>query len=256
MNEANLAGFIQQIIGIKERTDQVLDSCFKNRKSLRQEQSQAFKKLLNHEHSSDRNAQLLAIYINWALKHEGHKLLADDHEHVLSLFRSLNSSDVFEKTYLRQLAARLLCKTGYDLDQEKKLASTLKPECSENFATQTELMFANTAESEALTQSFISTHSKLAFADFTIKVIEQKTWPIDTQGVAAIASPPPDTEEQKGAARSRPTSSVGAKDKDATQATPSKAELVGLPKPLSDVFNSFAKFYKEQFRGKRLDIVY
>lgn len=31
---------------------------------------------------------------------------------------------------------------------------------------------------------------------------------------------------------------------------------VNLPKPLSDLFNSFSKFYKEQFRGKRLDYIY
>ena len=44
-------------------------------------------------------------------------------------------------------------------------------------------MFTSTTESEAFTEAFIATTpvSKLAFINFTIKVIEAKTWPIDTR---------------------------------------------------------------------------
>ena len=69
---------------------------------MKQEQTNAFKRFLNHENSSDRNAQLLAVYLNWELKNTG-KLsnLEQNIDIVLGLFRSLNSSDVFEKTYTR-----------------------------------------------------------------------------------------------------------------------------------------------------------
>ena len=92
---------------------------------------------------------------------------------MLSLFRSLDSTDFFEKTYLRNLARRLLSKEGYDLEQEKKMVATLKPECGENFQSQTELMFTSTTESEAFTEAFLATTpaSKLPFTNFTIKVI-------------------------------------------------------------------------------------
>ena len=68
MDEATLANYIQQIIDLKIKTSQVMFECFKDRKALRQEQIQAFKEFLNFEGTSDRNAQLLAVYINWQFK--------------------------------------------------------------------------------------------------------------------------------------------------------------------------------------------
>ena len=43
-------------------------------------------------------------------------------------------------------------------------------------------MFTGTVDSEALTLGFLETTvaSKLPFSNFAIKVIEAKTWPIDT----------------------------------------------------------------------------
>ena len=65
MNEETLALYIDKIIQLKIQTDQILVECFKDRKMLRQEQIKAFKNFLNHENSSDRNAQLLAVHLNW-----------------------------------------------------------------------------------------------------------------------------------------------------------------------------------------------
>ena len=67
MDEATLASFIQQLLALKVRTDSVLANCFKDRKALKLEQNNAFKEFLNHEGASDRNAQLLAVYINWEM---------------------------------------------------------------------------------------------------------------------------------------------------------------------------------------------
>ena len=96
------------------------------------------------------------------------------------MHRSLNSSDVFEKTYTRQLARRLLLKTGYDIELEKRVVAAFKPECGENFGTMTELMFNNTSESELLVETFKVSTNKLQIQDFSFMILEQKTWPIDT----------------------------------------------------------------------------
>lgn len=73
-------------------------------------------------------------------------------ETVLALFRSLYSSDVFEKTYTRQLACRLLSTKGADIELEKQMATAFKSETGENFSTLTDLMLTNVTESQNLTE--------------------------------------------------------------------------------------------------------
>ena len=140
---------------------------------LKQEQIKAFKSFLNHENGSDRNAQLLAIHLNWELKNFNENSRLEQHiQIILNLFRSLNSSDVFEKTYTRQLAMRLLSKSGYDLNLEKRSAAAFKNECGESFSTLTELMFSSTSESEGLNETFKACTSKLPAMEFNFKVLE------------------------------------------------------------------------------------
>ena len=122
--------------------------------------------------------------------------MEDKIEVVLSLFRSLNSSDVFEKTYTHQLANRLLTKTeGTDVEVEKRLATAFKNETGESFSTLTDLMFTSVSESNDITESFKATANKLAFTDFSFKVLEQKTWPIDTSRNSAIEETKEETKE-------------------------------------------------------------
>lgn len=108
-------------------------------------------------------------------------------EVILGLFRSLNSSDVFEKTYTRQLAMRLLSKHGCSMPMEKRMAAAFKNECGESFSTLTEMMFASTEENENVVESFKATATKLPFTDFNFKVLEQKTWPIDSSVIIGEA---------------------------------------------------------------------
>ena len=233
---------------------------------------------MNHENSSDRNAQLLAVFLNWELKNfhsiessgeaQGESQvskLEQNIEIILSLFRSLNSSDVFEKTYTRQLAARLLSKSGCSKEMEKRMATAFKNECGESFSTLTELMFTSTGDSENLTESFKACATKIPFTDFTFKVLEQKTWPIDSSLNAVEVASGEDANNQeeaktggaaKGTTPRQSSSSRGNDHRDSNQSAQTSNKPVTLPKPLSDVFNSFSKFYKEQFRGKRLDYIY
>ena len=213
---------------------------------------------MNHENSSDRNAQLLAVYLNWELKTYSDESKLEDHiEIILSLFRSLNSSDVFEKTYTRQLAMRLLSKKGYDIELEKRIAFAFKNECGVGFNPQTELMFSSISESESLTESFKALTTKLPFTDFNFKVLEQKTWPIDTSMNTAETD---DQEEAKTTTVARASSKASATRADAKDSGKSdnakQMNVLILPKPLSDLFSNFSKFYKEQFKGKRLDIIH
>ena len=60
------------------------------------------------------------------------------------------------------------------------MANAFKNECGESFSTLTELMFQSTSESENLNESFKACASKLPAIVFDFKVLEQKTWPIDT----------------------------------------------------------------------------
>lgn len=172
MDEQTLSGFIDQVIALKNRTDAVLVDCLKERKSLKLEQSNAFKNFLNHEGASDRNAQLLAVYLNKELKQGVESKIEKNTETVLALFRSLYSSDVFEKTYTRQLANRLLSNKGTDLELEKQMAMAFKSETGESFSTLTDLMLTNVAESETLTESFKAVSPNTPFSDFNFKVLE------------------------------------------------------------------------------------
>mmetsp|Transcript_9521 Transcript_9521/g.12979 ORF Transcript_9521/g.12979 Transcript_9521/m.12979 type:complete len:91 (+) Transcript_9521:1454-1726(+) len=86
------------------------------------------------------------------------------------------------------------------------MVATLKPECGENFQSQTELMFTSTAESEALTVAYLAetAPNKLPFTNFTIKVIEAKTWPIDTKPIEAAPNmAAAEAQEESKNARSR-----------------------------------------------------
>ena len=66
------------------------------------------------------------------------------------------------------------------MEIEKQMVSAFKNECGESFSTSTEVMFSSTSESETFTELFKASTNKLPFTNFDFKVIEQKTWPIDT----------------------------------------------------------------------------
>ena len=92
----------------------------------------------------------------------------------------------------------MLSKTnnGNNLELEKRLAQALKSETGESFSTLTELIFNNVSESETLVEQFKACTTNLPFLDFSFKVLEQKTWPIDTSN----NSEPFEQEEPKAAA--------------------------------------------------------
>ena len=66
-----------------------------------------------------------------------------------------------------------------DIELEKKVAAAFKSETGESFSTMTERMFGSVDESDSLMESFKIVATKLPFKDFSFKVLEQKTWPID-----------------------------------------------------------------------------
>lgn len=104
---------------------------------------------------------------------------------------------------------RLLSKSGYDLDLEKRIAAAFKNECGESFSTLTELMFSSTSESEGLNETFKACASKLPAMEFNFKVLEQKTWPIDTSSIG-LTTTADDQEEEKSTIMARSTSKQSA----------------------------------------------
>ena len=56
MSEEKLASFVERIISLKTLTDAVLAECLQNAPELKQEQTSAFKRMLNYENNGDRNA--------------------------------------------------------------------------------------------------------------------------------------------------------------------------------------------------------
>ena len=165
--------------------------------------------------------------------------------------------------YTKQLGKRLL-QSHSDDALEQKLAEVLKSECGEHFTTKVEQMFNDVQSSRDLVQQFKALPGK-SDCDVDFKILEQKMWPVDISlQTKAMDEENKQLQQQSAQPADRRASSSGGRssgkqesgNRDGTAKMPQSRQTVALPKQLNDMFSSFQTFYKSQFKGRRIDIVY
>lgn len=104
-------------------------------------------------------AELTARHMDQSLRSKNIKDVDTDSflDSILSLFRYLNSKDVFEAFYKRHLAKRLLTHKSASVDLEKSFLSKLKAECGTAYTAKMEGMFKDVSLSREIMAGFNDT---------------------------------------------------------------------------------------------------
>ena len=105
---------------------------------------------------------------------------------ILSLFRHINSKDVFEAFYKRDLAKRLLTNRTTSTDMERSFLSKLKAECGAGYTSKMEGMFKDMDLSRDIMGSYAAYASGATNApsssgktvDMDVQVLTTGYWPV------------------------------------------------------------------------------
>jgi len=107
----------------------------------------------------------------------------------LTVFKFIESKDIFEAFYKKDLAKRLLLGKSTSFDAEKVMISKLKTECGSQFTNKLEGMFKDIDLSKEIMNSFKKSDqfkeiSKQENIDINVTVITTGYWPnYDTETV-------------------------------------------------------------------------
>jgi cullin-4 len=144
-----------------------MQSAFCNSEALRAAMKDAFEGFLNYR--QDRTAELLALHIHQCLQRPlAPNRLESFAGNMLLLFRHLHSKDVFEASYKRFLAERLLRGLSADLSLEKTLISGMREECGGVYTSRMETIVKDVDQSVEFTE-----HFKVALGEMTAAAAEK-----------------------------------------------------------------------------------
>lgn len=148
---------IDELLTFRARMDKILVECFANDGNYLFSLKDGFEGAVNSRLNAP--AELLAKFLDRHLQ-SGSRTSASDVEfeelfdRVISIFRALNSKDVFEAFYRKDLAKRLLLNKCASIDAERMVMSKLKDECGAQFISKMEGMFKDIDLSKDLSAKF------------------------------------------------------------------------------------------------------
>ena len=103
---------------------------------------------------------------------------------IISLFRYLQSKDIFENFYTRYLAQRLLHRRSESMEREQEFVACIKAECGQQFFNRVEQMYKDIHQSEIDSREYLSSDPrkkpKIAF-EVEYFVISQGSWPVPSK---------------------------------------------------------------------------
>lgn len=167
---------IQDLLDFKDNLETIIRKSFENQPKFHESIRSAFKKLINVAHV--KSAHLLAKFIDGQMRCS---FFSDDDlesilSKLLSLFKHLQSKDIFLAFYEKFLAKRLLLGKSTNQDAENNMISKLKAECGNHFTSNLEGMFQDMNLSRLVNLSF---KQKLDQQDseFNVSVLTNSFWP-------------------------------------------------------------------------------
>ena len=148
---------IEELLTFRSRLDAFLIQCFDNDGNFLFSLKDGFESAVNSRMNAP--GELLAKFLDRHLQ-VGSRISTSDvefetlFEKIISIFRSLNSKDVFEAFYRKDLAKRLLLNKCASIDAERMVLGRLKDECGAQYISKMEGMFKDIDLSKDLTVKF------------------------------------------------------------------------------------------------------
>jgi cullin 3 len=153
--EPNPSLYIQQIIELRDKYNELLDVAFLKDKDFTKAFNSAFESFVN---LNRRSPEYISLFIDEKLR-RGFQGMSDDQmeltlRKVMDVFRFVQEKDVFEKYYKQHLARRLLLGRTISHDAEKTMIQNLKCECGYQFTSKLEGMFNDMRQSADIMEGF------------------------------------------------------------------------------------------------------
>jgi cullin-4 len=180
---------IEELLAFRARLDSILTGCFGHNPDFLYSLKEGFEGAVNSRMNTP--SEMLAKFVDRHLQ-AGNRAATSDvefealFEKVMSIFRSLNSKDVFEAFYRKDLAKRLLLNKSASIDLEKVVLGHLKDECGAQYISKMEGMFKDIDLSKDLTTKFGESlqetpdHLINPKVDIAIHVLTSVYWPTFT----------------------------------------------------------------------------
>ncbi|KAJ2848833.1 hypothetical protein IWW36_003051 [Coemansia brasiliensis] len=209
---------VSGLLEFKSKLDNILNNAFQSDGKLHSALREAFEIFINTRRNKP--AQLIARYVDQYMR-TGSK--TDDEQkmdaylnRIIALFRFIQSKDLFEAYYRRDLSKRLLSAKSVAMDAESAFLHKLRTECGAGYTSQLEGMLRDMEVSDELATALsqATVESTISDIGFHANILTMSFWP-----------------------------------------TYEPIELA-LPRQVEAVQDQFAQFYAERHRGRNLQWQY
>ena len=182
--------WVDEILQLKEKYDNVLATAFQADQGLQTALSRSFSDFIN---AFDRSSENLSLFFDENMK-KGIKGKTESEvdsllDRGITLLRYVQDKDMFERYYKKHLSRRLLMKRSVSMDAERQMISKMKMEVGNTFTQRIEAMFKDMAVSEDLSANFRTHVCQLGDpdpkrADLDVNVLTSTMWPLDSMAPA------------------------------------------------------------------------
>lgn len=181
-SNAYFTTWIEELLRIKARTEEILKGPFKKDKIITSQAMNTLKVMINR---NSKAGEFTSLYIDLLLK-KGLKGRTDEEiedalESIMGIFRFLDEKDVFDRYYKQHLAKRLLSGKSIGEEIETSMISKFKLECGHQFTTKLEGMFNDIRLSADLARKFNDKFGKENLGHLpalNIYVLTSTFWPL------------------------------------------------------------------------------
>nr|CAB3234744.1 cullin-4A [Phallusia mammillata] len=181
------ATMVQDLLDLKEKLDNIVNTCFDKDAKFIHGLQRAFESSVNKR--QNKPAELIAKYVDQRMR-SGNKESSEAEldrtlDRIMLLFRFIHGKDVFEAFYKKDLAKRLLVGKSASVDAEKSMLSKLKQECGGAFTSKLEGMFKDMFHSKELMSQYRQYQSTKAdmqdiSVDINVNILTMGYWPTYT----------------------------------------------------------------------------
>ena len=182
-NEEKEAVMVTELLALKAQLDRLLVGSFASSASFHDAVRMSFLSFLNSR--ENKPAEMIARHLDQLLRSGGTKgKTADEVESdivaTLWLFRHIQSKDVFQAFYKKDLARRLLLGRSASVDAEKSVIDKLRAECGSSFTAKLEGMFKDMELSKDIQTAFaqhLRTMANAPAVEISVSVLTTGSWP-------------------------------------------------------------------------------
>ncbi|KAI8918787.1 Cullin [Entophlyctis helioformis] len=185
VKQASPIGWVEAMIGLKDKFDVILDKSFNKDKAFQNEINAALESCVT---LNVKSPEFLSLFLDENLR-KGIKGKSDEEvetflDKAIAIFRFVHEKDVFERYYKQHLAKRLLYGRSVSEDTEKNMIAKLKVECGYQFISKLEGMFKDMHVSTDVSMSYRAeqaSNTAHGAPELFVHTLTSTFWPITVQ---------------------------------------------------------------------------